>query len=79
MSGPAATCEIPDDVMADVIAYIAVAEMLYNRGQEDSGMTLYNTLAIPMLESMYTFYNRKHSEDKYNVRVGTSKDINLNI
>lgn len=72
-------CTIPDDEMADIIAYLAVAEMLYNRGQEDSGMNLYATLAIPQLSGLYTFYNRLHAEDQFNTRVSTAKDVNLNI
>ncbi len=79
MSAVGSTCTIPDDELSDVIAYLAVAEMLYNRWQEDSGMALYTQLALPQLQGLYSYYNRQHAEDQFNTRVATAKDVNLNI
>lgn len=79
MTAIGSTCTIPDDEMADIAAYLAVAEILYNRSQEDTGMALYTSLAIPQLQGLYSYYNSQHAEDQFNTRVGTAKDVALNV
>lgn len=71
-------CTIPDDFVS-TIPYVAVAEMLYNRGQEDSGLAINDTLAVPRVQALYNYYNNQHSELPFNQRVTTSRDVSYNF
>lgn len=71
-------CTIPDEFI-NTIPYVAVAEMLYNRGQEDSGLMINDTLAVPRVQALYNYYNNQHSELPFNQRVTTSRDVSYNF
>jgi len=50
-------CSFDNDLYAKTtIPYLAVAEMLYNRGEEDRAGQLY-AFALSQVKEMYTYYN----------------------
>jgi len=56
------TCMIPNDVYAkSVISYLAVGEVMYNRGEEGRAGELLN-FACGQLREMYKFYNNASYE-----------------
>lgn len=56
------TFTISDDTYAKVtVPYLAVAEMLYNRWEEERAAQLYNH-AISWIQEMYNYYNSSSSE-----------------
>jgi len=54
---------IPSDIFAlDTIPYVAVAELMFNRGEEQRGQAIL-AYAYPKIKSMYSYYNKQGSED----------------
>lgn len=68
---------IPDTYVLSTIPYIAVSEMLFNRGEPDIGIEL-NNLWYSNVKTMYSFYTGQQKELNYNQRVRTSRDGMLN-
>lgn len=64
---------IPDEYSLNTIPYMAVAEMMANRGEMDEAMKLQN-FAFQNIKSMYQFYTTQRTELQYNQRVRTVSD-----
>ena len=60
------------------IPYLAVWEMLYNRGEEDRGMRVL-WLAYSMIAEMYSYFGNINNETLNNQVISTGKDQILNI
>lgn len=69
---------VPDEYSLNTIPYLAVAEMMANRGEMDEAIKL-NNFAFGNVQSMYQFYVSQRSELQYNQRVGSIYDWYLNI
>ncbi len=77
-TSPTDQATIPDtDYALSTIPYLAVAEMLYNRGEEQRAADIYN-FAIQNVKEMYDFYNNTSFENISWTRYGTGKR-HLNI
>lgn len=62
-TSPTDQATIPDtDYALSTIPYLAVAEMLYNRGEEQRAADIYN-FAIQNVKEMYDFYNNTSFEN----------------
>lgn len=68
---------IPDTYVLSTVPYIAVSEMLFNRGEPDIGIEL-NNFGYNNVKTMYSFYTWQQKELNYNQRVRTSRDGLLN-
>lgn len=64
---------VPDDYSLTTIPYIAVGEMLFNRGEEDRGLELW-TIGMNNVKMLYDATNANNKEAIYNVRARTSRD-----
>lgn len=69
---------IPDDYSLNTIPYMAVSEMLMNRGESEEGTRL-NNFGFQNIKSMYQFYQTQRNELQYNQRVRTVSDGYLAI
>ena len=69
---------IPDDYSLNTIPYLAVAEMMANRGEMDEAIRL-NNFAFNNVKSMYQYYTSVRTELMYNQRVRTLQDGTLNV
>lgn len=69
---------IPDTFASFIIPQIAVAEILYERGEEERASRLLNR-AVGRVKNMYDYYSQMNSELPFGNRVRTSKDIGINI
>ena len=69
---------IPDDYSLNTIPYMAIAEMMANRGEMDEAIKL-NNFWFQNIKSMYEFYNSQRVELMYNQRVWTSSDWFFNF
>lgn len=69
---------VPEEYAEHTIPYIAVAEILYERGEEDRASRLLSR-AVGRVKQMYDYYGNQNSELPFGNRVGTSKDQYLNI
>lgn len=69
---------IPEEFAEHTIPYIAVAEMFYERGEEDRAARLLNR-AIGRVKTMYDYYGNMNTELPLGNRVRTAKDQYLNI
>lgn len=78
LSSPSELMTIPDAYVLNTVPYMAVAEMLANRGETDEGIRL-NHLGFNNIKSMYQFYGSQRVEMMYNQRVGSSTDGFLRI
>lgn len=77
-TSPTDECTIPDaDYALSTIPYLWVAEMLYNRGEEQRAADIYN-FAIQNVKEMYDFYNNTTFENISGTRYWTAKR-HLNI
>lgn len=74
-SGSLAT--IPDAYSKSTIPYLAIGEMLYNRGEESRAAEILN-FALGQVKEMYTFYNNASYESVNGVQYGMWKS-KLNI
>jgi hypothetical protein len=79
MTLAANTCTVPDRWSLSTIPYVAVAEMFYNRGEEQRGMMLNDNFGYSQVRSMYDFYNKQHTENIFGQRIVSYKDGNFNI
>ena len=78
MTSASSVCEIPNDIYAKTtIPYLAVAEMLYNRGEESRAAEIIN-FAIGQIREMYTSYDDSMYEEISGVQYGLGKS-KLNI
>ena len=64
---------IPDEYSLTTIPYIAVWEMLFNRGEEQRGLELW-TIGLNNVKMLYDATNATNKEAIYNVRARTSRD-----
>lgn len=64
---------VPDEYSLTTIPYIAVGQMLFNRGEEERGLELWN-IGMNNTKEMYDATNASNKEAIYNVRVRTSRD-----
>ncbi len=69
---------IPDTYAQTIIPYVAVAEILYERGEEDRAARLLSR-ACGKIRQMYGFYDQLNSEDVSGNRVRTGKDSYYNF
>lgn len=67
------TLTIPDAYSLNTIPYMAVSEMMANRGEMDEAIKL-NNFGYQNIQSMYEFYATQRGELPYNVRVRNSSD-----
>lgn len=67
------TLSIPDDYALNTIPYMAVSEMLANRGELEEAMKL-NNFGFQNIKSMYEFYASQRNELMYNQRVRSVSD-----
>lgn len=73
MSATTDLTTIDNDQFAQMILpYLAVAELLYSRGEEDRASKLYNH-AVWRAKRAYTYYNNQSFEDISGVRVSSDK------
>ena len=76
MVEPSDECAIKNDIYAmNVIPYLAVGEVMYNRGEEQRGAEIIN-FGMGQLREMYKFYNKMGIERGTNYRMGKGR---LNI
>lgn len=61
MTAWADTTTIPDDYAQSTIPYLAIGEMLYNRGEESRAAEIIN-FALWQIKEMYTYYNNRSFE-----------------
>jgi hypothetical protein len=73
VANPTDLMTIPDAYVLTTVPYMAVAEMLSNRGETEEGTRL-NHLGFNNIKSMYQFYGTQRIEMQYNQRVGSSTD-----
>lgn len=73
VANPTDLMTIPDAYVLTTVPYMAVAEMLSNRGETEEGTRL-NHLGFNNIKSMYQFYATQRIEMQYNQRVGSSTD-----
>ena len=64
---------IPDDYSLNTIPYLAVSEMMANRGEMDEATKL-NNFGFQNVKSMFQFYTTQRNELQYNQRVRTVSD-----
>lgn len=64
---------IPDEYSLNTIPYMAVSEMLANRGDIDQSIQL-NNYWFNNIKTMYQFYNTQRTELMYNQRIRTASD-----
>lgn len=69
---------IPDEYSLNTIPYLAVSEMLANRGEMDEAIKL-NNFGFQNVKSMYQFYDTQRQELNYNQRVRTVSDGSIAI
>lgn len=72
------TLTIPDTYALNTIPYLAVSEMLANRGEMQEAIRL-NNFGFRNVQNMYQFYATQRNELMYGQRVGTSSDGFLNF
>lgn len=75
---PGDALTIPDDYSLNTIPYMAVSEMLANRGDIDQAVWL-NNFGFQNIKSMYQFYQTQRAELPYWQRVRTSSDGFMNF
>lgn len=63
---------IPDSYSKSTIPYLAIGEMMYNRGEEERAANILN-FALGQVKEMYTFYNNASFENINWVQVKTWK------
>jgi len=68
---------IPEDYAESTIPYLALGELLYNRGEESRGSELIN-FALGQIREMYSFYNNQSYESISGVQYKSGKS-KLNI
>lgn len=69
---------IPDAYATHILPFVAVAEILYERGEEDRATRLLSR-ACGKIRQMYDYYGQLNTESVFGNRVRTSKDGALNI
>lgn len=69
----AQTLSIPDEYALNTIPYLAVAEMLYNRGEPDQAKEL-NMFGFANALEMYAYYQTQQRELQFGFRVRTASD-----
>ena len=69
-------CTLPDDYVLNTVPYMAVSEMLANRGEMDEAIKL-NNFGFNNIKSMMEFYQTQRTELMYNQRVRTVSDASI--
>lgn len=67
---------IPDQWVSATVPFVAVAEMLYERGEEERAGRLLSR-ACGKIRTMYDAYSQLNSESPFGNRVRTGKDAGL--
>jgi len=78
MTSEASIVTIPDEYSLNTIPYMAVSEMMANRGEMDEAMKL-NNFWFQNIKSMYQFYQTQRVELQYNLRVRSASEWYLAI
>jgi hypothetical protein len=70
---------VPDDYALSTIPYLAVWEMLFNRGEQDRWLQL-TSYGVSNIKEMYAYYSQRIVEDQHNIRVSNIRNsVWLNI
>lgn len=72
------TITIPSPYDLSTLPYLAMAEMMMNRGEADEGSKLYN-FGFQNVRNMYQAYGSARKEIQFNRRIRTQKDGNMNF
>lgn len=73
------TATITNDIFAKgTIPYLAIGELLYNRGEEQRGGELIS-FGIGQIREMYTFYNNSGYENPSGKQIRSAKGSRFNI
>jgi hypothetical protein len=65
---------IPEEWAVSTISALAAGEMLLQRGEQDRGREILQSVAYPAIRAMYEFYDKQHGEEAYGQRVKTYAD-----